>query len=64
MPTDTREAALETLIVDHLVTQNGYERGASADYTIEIFDIETQLCYIIYVRQCCRKHVGRFIENR
>jgi type I restriction enzyme R subunit len=32
MPTNTRESGLETLIVNHLVTQNGFEQGASVDY--------------------------------
>ena len=32
MPPNTRESGLESLIVNHLVTQNGYELGASADY--------------------------------
>ena len=35
MPTNTRESGLETLIVNWLVTQNGYEQGASADYSRE-----------------------------
>ena len=35
MPTNTRESGLETLIVNWLVTQNGYEQGASADYNRE-----------------------------
>ena len=32
MPTNTRESGLETLIVNWLVEQNGYEQGASVDY--------------------------------
>jgi len=32
MPTNIRESGLESLIVDWLVTQNGYEQGASEDY--------------------------------
>jgi len=35
MPTNTRESGLETLIVSHLVEQNGFEQGASADYNRE-----------------------------
>ncbi len=35
MPTDIRESGLESLIVDHLVTQNGYENGESVDYNRE-----------------------------
>ena len=35
MPTNTKESGLETLIIDHLVTQNGYEQGWGADYNRE-----------------------------
>ncbi|MCL2003819.1 MAG: type I restriction endonuclease [Oscillospiraceae bacterium] len=35
MPTNTTEATLEALIVNHLTTQNGFEQGASADYNRE-----------------------------
>jgi len=35
MPTNIRESGLEDLIVGHLVTQNGYEQGVSADYNRE-----------------------------
>jgi type I restriction enzyme, R subunit len=32
MPTNTKEAGIETLIVNYLVEKNGYELGSSADY--------------------------------
>ncbi len=35
MPTDTKEKGLESLIVDWLVAQNGYEQGTNADYDRE-----------------------------
>ena len=35
MPTNTRESGLESLIVNWLVTQNGYEQGSNADYNRE-----------------------------
>ncbi len=35
MPTDTKEKGLESLIVDWLVSQNGYEQGLNADYDKE-----------------------------
>jgi len=35
MPTDTSEKGLESLIVNWLTTQNGYEQGANADYNRE-----------------------------
>ena len=43
MPTDTREAGLETLIVNWLVEQNGYEQGVSADYDREYAVDEARL---------------------
>ena len=33
--TNTKEEGLEALIVKHLVEQNGYEQGESADYSKE-----------------------------
>ena len=38
MPTNTRESGLETLIVNHLAEQNGFERGASAGKMEESLD--------------------------
>ena len=35
MPTNTRESGLESLIVDWLAAQNGFEQGVSADYNRE-----------------------------
>ncbi len=35
MPTDTKEKGLESLIVEWLVSQNGYEQGTNADYDKE-----------------------------
>ncbi|MFP3043095.1 DEAD/DEAH box helicase family protein [Treponema primitia] len=32
MPTNTRESGLEDLIVNHLITENGYEQGDVADF--------------------------------
>ena len=32
MPTNTKERGLEDLIVEHLITENGYELGTSSDY--------------------------------
>lgn len=43
MPTNTRESGLETLIVDWLVTQNGYEQGTNEDYNKEYAIDETRL---------------------
>jgi len=43
MPTNTRESGLETLIVNHLAEQNGYEQGASADYNREYAVDESRL---------------------
>ena len=43
MPTNTRESGLETLIVNWLIEQNGYEQGASADYNREYAVDEARL---------------------
>ncbi len=43
MPTNTREAGLEALIVNYLVDQNGYELGSSADYNKDYALDETRL---------------------
>jgi type I restriction enzyme R subunit len=40
MPTNTRESDLETLIVDWLVTRNGYEQSMGADHTRECAEDE------------------------
>jgi type I restriction enzyme R subunit len=41
--TNTRESGLESLIVDWLVTQNGYEQGSNADYNRDYAIDETRL---------------------
>lgn len=41
--TNTRESGLESLIVDWLVNQNGYEKGSNADYNREYAINETRL---------------------
>ncbi|MDR1382982.1 MAG: hypothetical protein LBJ67_03915, partial [Planctomycetaceae bacterium] len=43
MPTNTRESGFETLIVNHLVTQNGYEQGVNTDYNKDYAIDETRL---------------------
>ena len=43
MPTNTRESGLETLIVDWLVTRNGFEQGANEDYNKDFAIDETRL---------------------
>ena len=40
MPSDTKEKGLETLIVEYLRDQNGYEQGTSSDYDRE-FAVDT-----------------------
>ena len=40
MLTDTKEKGLETLIVEYLRDQNGYEQGTSSDYDRE-FAVDT-----------------------
>lgn len=41
--TNTRESGLESLIVDWLVNQNGYEQGSNADYNLDYAIDETRL---------------------
>jgi type I restriction enzyme R subunit len=41
--TNTKESGLETLIVKHLVEQNGFEQGANEDYNREYAIDETRL---------------------
>ena len=43
MPTNTRESGLESLIVQHLVSVNGYEQGGNEDYSREYAVDETRL---------------------
>lgn len=43
MPTNTKEHGLETLIVDYLVNNNGYEQGANEDYNRNYAVDETRL---------------------
>jgi len=43
MHTNTKESGLETLIVNHLVNQNNYEQGASADYNRDFAVDEVRL---------------------
>jgi type I restriction enzyme R subunit len=43
MSTNTRESGLETLIVDYLVENNGYERGENEDYNKDYAVDETRL---------------------
>lgn len=43
MPTNTKESGLETLIVDWLIAQNGYEQGINEDYNKEYAIDETRL---------------------
>lgn len=43
MPTNTKESGLETLIVEYLVNNNGYEQGANEDYNRDYAVDETRL---------------------
>ena len=43
MPANTRESGLEKLIVDWLVTHNGFEQGENADYSKDFAIDETRL---------------------
>ncbi|NLB61312.1 MAG: type I restriction endonuclease subunit R, partial [Clostridiales bacterium] len=43
MPTNLKESGFETLIVNHLVTQNGFEQGENYDFNREYAVDETRL---------------------
>mgnify|MGYP003264839775 FL=1 len=51
MPTNTKESGLETLIVDWLINQNGYEQGSNADYNRDYAIDETRLFRFLQVTQ-------------
>ena len=51
MPTNIKESGLETLIVDWLVNQNGYEQGSNADYNRDYAIDETRLFRFLQVTQ-------------
>ncbi|MDR0867112.1 MAG: DEAD/DEAH box helicase family protein [Planctomycetota bacterium] len=51
MPTNTRESGLESLIVNYLVEQNGYEQGTNADYSKEYAIDETRLFRFLWDTQ-------------
>ena len=50
MPSNTKENGFETLIVNWLVNENGYEQGTNADYNQE-YAIEKSVCFAI-----CKAH--------
>jgi len=43
MPANIRESGLEDIIVQHLLTANGYEQGSNEDYCREYAIDETRL---------------------
>ena len=51
MTTNTKEIGLESLIVDYLVTNNGYIPGTSADYSKEFAIDETRLFRFLQATQ-------------
>jgi len=51
MPTDTKEKGMETLIVQWLTTQNGYEQGANEDYSKDYAIDETRLFRFLWDTQ-------------
>lgn len=51
MPSNTKESGLESLIVNWLVQQNGYEQGNNWDYNIEYAIDETRLFRFLYDTQ-------------
>lgn len=51
MPTNTKESGLEDLIVNYLVTDNGYEQGLNSDYNKEYAIDETRLFRFLQATQ-------------
>lgn len=51
MPTNTKESGFETLIVDWLVTHNGYEQGSNEDYNKDYAIDETRLFKFLQITQ-------------
>ncbi len=51
MPTNTKEVGFETLIIDHLVSINGYEEGQNSDYNKDYAIDETRLIRFLEVTQ-------------
>ncbi|MDW7672001.1 MAG: type I restriction endonuclease [Bacillota bacterium] len=51
MATNTKEAGLETLIVNDLVVENGFEEGSNADYNRDYAVDETRLLRFLEITQ-------------
>lgn len=51
MPTNTKESGFETLIINHLVTQNGFEQGDNSDFNREYAIDEARLFRFLQATQ-------------
>jgi hypothetical protein len=49
MPTDTKESGFESLIVNWLVEQNGYESGSNSEYNRDYALDEIRLPNVRYI---------------
>ena len=63
MTTNTKEIGLESLIVDYLVLKNGYEPGASADYSKEFALDETRLLRFLQETQLDKLEMLHILDS-
>lgn len=59
MPANIRESGLEDIIVQHLLTANGYEQGSNEDYCREYAIDETRLFRFLSETPAGRMEQGR-----
>ena len=63
MTTNTKENGLESLIVDYLVTNNGYEQGANVDYNKEFAIDETRLFRFLQATQPDKLEILHILDS-
>ncbi len=63
MTTNTKENGLESLIVDYLVTNNGYEQGANVDYNKEFAIDETRLFRFLHATQPDKLEILHILDS-
>ena len=61
MPTNIKENGFETLIVEYLVSQNGYEEGSNEDYNKTYTIDETRL--FRFLNEKIREILVNFLSN-
>ena len=63
MPTNIKENGFETLIVEYLVSQNGYEEGSNEDYNKTYAIDETRLFRFLNETQKQKMDELRILES-